>query len=68
MKMDAHTKRIESDYQQNPLPDFHRKTAATESIQIVAHVDEFHSAPVKHKSLLTDLHHPHALATWQHFS
>ena len=44
----------ESDYQENPLPDFHTKTVVTESIQIVAHVDEFLSASLGHKSLLTD--------------
>ena len=47
IKIEGHTKRIESDYQENLLPDFRAKAVATESIKIVAHGDEVHSASVK---------------------
>lgn len=43
IKIEAHTKGTEPEYQSNSLADFHAQAAATESIKIVAHVDEVHS-------------------------
>lgn len=44
IKIEAHTKRIKSDYQENLPPEFHARAVAPESIKILAHVDKFHSA------------------------
>lgn len=47
IKIKTHTKRTEAEYQENALADFQAKAAVTQSIQIVAHVDEVQSASAK---------------------
>lgn len=49
IKIEAHTKGTEPEYQSNSLADFHAQAAATESIKIVAHVDEVHSVSAEKK-------------------
>ena len=44
VKIEAHTKKIEPHYQSVAITDFHAKAAATEYVNIVAFVDEIHSA------------------------
>ena len=46
IKSEAHIK-----YQENVLADFHAKAAVTESIRVMTHVDEVHSASVKRKKI-----------------
>lgn len=43
----AHTKRTETEYQENSMADFHAMAAATETVKIVAHIDEVHPASAK---------------------
>ena len=47
IKIEAHTKRTEHEYQGNALAAFHTRAGAIESIKIVAHVDEAHSVSAK---------------------
>lgn len=47
LKIEAHTKRTEPEYQGNVLADFHVKATSTKSIKIVAQADEVHSASAK---------------------
>ena len=47
IKTEAHTKKIEPEYQGIALADFYEKAAATQSIRVVDHVDEVHSVPAK---------------------
>lgn len=54
IKTEAQTKRAEPECQGNILADFHAKTAATESIRIVARVDEVHFASAKNGPILSD--------------
>ena len=53
LKLKSTVKRM-NQYQGNALADFHTKAGATESIKVVAHVDEVHSAPAKNDSLFLD--------------
>lgn len=47
IKIEAHSKRIETECQGNSLADFDVQAAATEYVEIVAHVDEVHSTSAK---------------------
>ena len=64
-QIEACAKRIEYEHQENVLADFHVKAATTESIKIVAHVDEVPSASAKNSLSLPDFCHPDVLVTWQ---
>ena len=63
IKIEAHTKSTESEHQGNGLADFHVKAAATESVKIVAHADEIHSASAKNGSSSPDFCQPDVLIT-----
>lgn len=52
IKIETHTKRTEPEYQGDALADFHAKAEAIESIKIVAHVDEVHSASAENSPSL----------------
>lgn len=47
IRIEAQTKKTESECQGNILADFHVMAAAIESIKVVAQVDEIHSASTK---------------------
>lgn len=47
------------------LADFHAKTAETQSVKVVAHVDEVYSASKKNYPLIPDFCHSDVLAPWQ---
>lgn len=64
IKIEAHAERTEPEYQGNVLGKFHATAVATESVKVVAHVYEVHSAPAKNDLLLPDFYHPDVLVTW----
>lgn len=55
IEIEADTKRTKPEYQRSALPDFNAKTTAPESIKIVAHVVEVHSASAKKWSFLCQI-------------
>ena len=57
IKIEAHTEKTESEYQANTLVDSQAKAAVTESIKVVAHVNEIHLLWQKKDSLLPDFCH-----------
>lgn len=64
MKIEAHTERTEPGYQGNVLSKFHGKAVATESVKVMADVDEIHSAPSKNDLLLPDFYLTDVFVTW----
>ena len=64
-KIEAFIKQTECEYQGNALAYYHTKTEATESIKIVIHVDEVHSASAKKDPSMPNFCHTDVLVTWQ---
>lgn len=65
IKIGACTKGTKPEYQGDALADFHAKTAETQSVKVVAHVDEVYSASKKNYPLIPDFCHSDVLAPWQ---
>lgn len=49
-----------------PPADFYAKTAATEHIKIMVHMEEVHPASAKNDPLLVDFCYPNFLVMWPH--
>lgn len=65
LKLRLQLKKTELDYEGITLTDLHTKAAATESVNVVAQVDEVHFVCAKEDPFLPDFCFSYILVTWQ---